>query len=388
MITSTLKIRVKISTLIALTLKLSLSMGLSYMTVIDAGSSGSRLHLYEYAANSPLTSLKEIYHAESEPGLSQYADSPQDAYQAIATLMQQSDNFLLEKNIKTPTPLYILATAGMRLLPETTQATIYTHLEHTLKKEHPEFDLRDIKTISGEMEGLFGWLDVNYLSGTFQNNTPSVASLDMGGASTEITYQINNLNNLNNLNKNPIIIRINNTRYTLISQSYLGLGQDQARLSALDNPASISCFPDHFDFFKCTQLYHDVIESKKIEPALTDLAQQKIIAHAGFYYTYHFFDSDTHLDKNTQQTAFVDTVNQRCQQDWESFQKAYPNTPTKYLHNYCANASYFYELLYHHYKINDEQLTVLNSINDQAIDWTLGAAIYYSALSDSDPLKN
>ncbi len=343
-------------------------MGLSYVAVIDAGSSGSRLHLFEYTQEAPLDSLNEIFHAESEPGLSAYANSPSMAYPSINQLIKQTDQYLEQRNISTRVPLYLLATAGMRLLPEKTQAAIYTELDQHIKIEHPHYIIQAIKTISGEMEGLFGWLDVNYLMGTFQHHTPSVANLDMGGASTEIAYEINHPDN------SAISIQINGKNYRIISQSYLGLGQDQARLSISQKQGSPACFPNHFDFNHCRELYHDLISTKPISSTDNDFKKQTIIANSGFYYTYHFLKAD----KDPGQSYLIQQIQNTCQLAWDDLQKQHPDVPKHYLFNYCANASYFAELIYKTYQIYDYQLKVLDTINNQSIDWALGAAIYYS----------
>lgn len=350
-------------------LKLSLvfSLDSKFMAIVDAGSSGSRLHLYEYAANSPLTNLKEIYHAESEPGLSTYANSPSMAYQSIHRLINKTDQYLAQRQLSTRIPLYVLATAGMRLLPKNTQAAIYTKIAQQLKIEHARYSIKAIETIPGEMEGLFGWLDVNYLTGTFKTHTPSVANLDMGGASTEIAYEINHPDT------SAITIEINKKNYRIISRSYLGLGQDQARLAISQDQRSSACFPNQFDVTHCRELYHDLISTTAISSTDNDLKTQTIIANSGFYYTYHFLKAD----ENPSQGWLIQQIQNTCQLSWDDLQKQHPNVPNQYLFNYCANASYFAELIYKTYLIDDHQLKVLNTINNQPIDWALGAAIYY-----------
>ena len=52
------------------------------------------------------------------------------------------------------------------------------------------------QVIDGRMEGVYGWIAVNYMLGRFDHNfvepnrQPTVGALDMGGASTQITYEV------------------------------------------------------------------------------------------------------------------------------------------------------------------------------------------------------
>lgn len=66
------------------------------------------------------------------------------------------------------TPVFVMATAGMRLLPERQRSDILTAIRDGLKKDHSQGfflfdDERQVGTITGEEEGLYAWLALNYL---------------------------------------------------------------------------------------------------------------------------------------------------------------------------------------------------------------------------------
>ena len=83
------------------------------------------------------------------------------------------------------TPIYILATAGMRLLPEDTRKAILAATCNTLRKEYP-FVLDkpgelgpcgdSVRVASGEEEGMWGWVAVNYLMDGFGHAHQPIAS--------------------------------------------------------------------------------------------------------------------------------------------------------------------------------------------------------------------
>lgn len=85
------------------------------------------------------------------------------------------------------TPVYLYATAGMRLLPQEEQDAIMSAACSTIRKEYP-FAVgqssaagpcgENIRVISGEEEGMWGWVAVNYLMDGFghSSHSPSPSS--------------------------------------------------------------------------------------------------------------------------------------------------------------------------------------------------------------------
>ena len=100
------------------------------------------------------------------------------------------------------TPIFLLATAGVRLLPELQRkellAQICSYARSSTKFQLPECGLH-VQVIPGETEGLYGWIAANYLLGGF--DTPeqhkhgkghhTYGFLDMGGASAQIAFAPN-----------------------------------------------------------------------------------------------------------------------------------------------------------------------------------------------------
>ncbi|KAF9242098.1 nucleoside phosphatase family-domain-containing protein [Melanogaster broomeanus] len=101
--------------------------------VIDAGSSGSRLQIYSW--KDPTTVLEEqgdavrntlpnvekgVRYGEDwmtkvVPGLSSFADNPEDVAAYLEPLLQHARS-QIPPSLESDTPLFLLATAGMRLL--------------------------------------------------------------------------------------------------------------------------------------------------------------------------------------------------------------------------------------------------------------------------------
>lgn len=193
-----------------------------YAIIIDAGSSGSRLQIYSWtdariaaserkAAHKKLKVLPKVekgtqtgeWQWKVEPGISSFAGrvGGLDAY--LGELFDRAKGVIPDDQLSS-TPVYVLATAGMRLLPANQQDEIVQSICEYISKRTP-FALRGgckehVQVISGEQEGLLGWIAINYLMDGFhfqpdtedqtitQGNS-TFGFLDMGGASTQIAFE-------------------------------------------------------------------------------------------------------------------------------------------------------------------------------------------------------
>ncbi len=293
----------------------------NYAIIVDAGSTGSRLHIFQYT-ESAMPVITDVFSNHTEPGLSSYSNQPEQAANTLKESLDKAVEFLKKNGVDnmSSVKISILATAGMRLVPEDQQKAIYDNITQYIKN-HYAFSISDIKTISGQMEGLYGWMDVNYLLGNFQNNKPTVGSIDMGGASTQIAFATQNSVNPDD----KISVNINNQKYSVFSASFLGLGQDQARNAMETYGAASACYPKNatfggtkvgnFNIVGCDDAYINVIQNQHIAQQIPPTAgQPSFYAYSGIYFTYHFFHAD-------QQPADADSINLKihdvCSESWE-----------------------------------------------------------------------
>ncbi|KAG6370064.1 nucleoside phosphatase family-domain-containing protein [Boletus reticuloceps] len=195
--------------------------------VIDAGSSGSRLQIYSWkdpqtvledygdAVRNVLpkvekgvqvgedwitkSSLVRLIPFSFAPGcLSSFGDNPEGVAGYLEPLIRHARTYI-PPSLESDTPLFLLATAGMRLLEPLQQARILnaacTYLR-TASVFRIESESKDgpcgssVQIITGEEEGLFGWIAVNYLMDGFVGaEQTTYGFLDMGGASTQIAFE-------------------------------------------------------------------------------------------------------------------------------------------------------------------------------------------------------
>lgn len=350
-----------------------------YAIYIDAGSTGSRLHVFQYDESSAVPIIKDIFSENVKPGLSSFLDHPDMAGVSLKKILDDASDMLQKKGVDLHTvPISVFATAGMRLLPEDKQKVIYENISHYLKHYYG-FAVGDIQTISGKMEAIYGWLDVNYLLENFQRHQSTVGSIDMGGMSTQIAFATN----AQIVFDDQIVMDINGQHYTVVSQSFLGMGQDKMRGTMTADRYASYCYPKQYAFKQteignfnmesCSVIYTNIIQKQLADKIIPSMQGRSFVAYSGIYFTQNFFNTD----KTPDQIVFERRIQSVCNKTWSELQKEYPQIAEKYLSTYCADGIYHDQLIYNAYHIQGSQLTVANQLNQKEIDWTLGALFYH-----------
>ncbi|KAK0745133.1 nucleoside phosphatase family-domain-containing protein [Apiosordaria backusii] len=246
--------------------------------ILDAGSSGTRLHIYKWkdpekalkgASKHELASLpklmtEKIWTKKIKPGVSTFGEKVHAVGpDHLQSLIDHALEFIPRDKIRE-TPIFLMATAGMRLLPAVQQSALTREICYYLRS-NTQFSLPDcdmhIQVIKGETEGLYGWIASNYLLGGFDNPDKhqhgkghhTYGFLDMGGASAQIAFAPNateaekhaddlKLLRLRTLDGSPV-------EYKVFTTTWLGFGVNQARESYVESledlyPTSSSELPD------------------------------------------------------------------------------------------------------------------------------------------------
>lgn len=169
-----------------------------YAVIFDCGSTGTRVHVFSWTDTSHdsrlVGGLPDILavpggNMKVKPGISSFEAHPEKAGTSIVPLLEMA-----EKVVPAPEHsralVLLRATAGMRLVARRRAQRIYNSLfdavlhRGTFTPQRAAFG-----TLSGEDEGVFGWLCANYLlqrAGRIRE-LGSVGALDLGGGSTQLT---------------------------------------------------------------------------------------------------------------------------------------------------------------------------------------------------------
>lgn len=170
---------------------------IQYVIMIDAGSTGSRIHVYKFNNCGPTPELENEEFKMTEKsvgGLSKYKDDPIAAAKTLDDLMAVAMKTVPDK-LKGCTPIAVKATAGLRMIgPEPSEKILETVRNH-LEKDYPfpvvSKEENGVAIMDGSDEGVYAWITVNYLLGKIggPDQSPTAAIFDLGGGSTQIVFE-------------------------------------------------------------------------------------------------------------------------------------------------------------------------------------------------------
>ncbi|XP_064631569.1 ectonucleoside triphosphate diphosphohydrolase 4-like isoform X2 [Lineus longissimus] len=235
-----------------------------YGVIIDCGSSGSRVFVYFWPTHDGNPNeLLHIHHVidkdlqpvikKATPGLSSFADNPKDAYNYIKPLLDFAVQHIPNSKY-TETPLYVMATAGMRLIPQAAQTAIMDNIRLNIRLNYQFlFSDNHVEVITGKQEGVYAWIATNYVLGRFhheEDGTPlisvdvpgkekphvrkrTVGIIDMGGGSAQIAFEVPKSAGVNKNLMAEFNLGCKNSdaehTYRVYVTTFLGFGANEAR---------------------------------------------------------------------------------------------------------------------------------------------------------------
>lgn len=165
-----------------------------YALMIDAGSTGSRIHIYKFNHCGPSPAYEYEVFKMIQPGLSDRTKTPQGAAESLDVLLDEALR-VVPASLHSCTPLAVKATAGLRLLGLEESQAILEAVEERLRGRYPFVvpDEDGVVIMDGKDEGVYAWITVNYLLGAIRadapKDAPTYAVLDLGGGSTQIVFE-------------------------------------------------------------------------------------------------------------------------------------------------------------------------------------------------------
>nr|BAM84272.1 apyrase [Medicago truncatula] len=246
----------------------------SYAVIFDAGSTGTRVHVYHFDQNLDLLHIgNDIEFVDKiKPGLSAYADNPKQAAKSLIPLLEEAEDVVPE-DLHPKTPLRLGATAGLRLLNGDAAEKILQATRNMFSNRSTLNVQSDaVSIIDGTQEGSYMWVTVNYILGNLGKSfTKTVGVIDLGGGSVQMTYAVSKKTAKNAPKvadgEDPYIKKLvlKGKQYDLYVHSYLRFGKEATRAQVL-NATNGSANPCILPGFNGTFTYSGV-EYKAFSPS-------------------------------------------------------------------------------------------------------------------------
>jgi len=237
--------------------------GGSQVLVFDAGSSGTRIHIFNILTSSKGShvpridlSVRDAQTLKLKPGLSHYANSGDltGAAQSIRGLLDFAAKFVAPER-RGRTPALLKATAGLRAVPAEKAEAVLGVVRSTLETSEYEFNHSWAGIIPGIEEAALAWVTANYFEGTFDAatngpaETGSIGVIEMGGGSTQVAFQIDKGSEVVESDHFTFKTAMGK-EYHVYAHSYLGYGQDHAQAKLLEllpaDNAQDPCYPEGY----------------------------------------------------------------------------------------------------------------------------------------------
>jgi apyrase len=227
--------------------------GETYSVVIDAGSTGSRVHIFRFQGQGASLSLVSDTFEQLKPGLSAY---PTDPKQAAASLKPLLDKAVatVPQALHRATAVTLKATAGLRLLPGGQADAILEAVRELLGSKggypfllggssgtaagDPELA---VSIMDGAHEGAYAWLTLNYLLGRVGQGAAEVgtaegpvAAIDLGGGSVQEAFALSKAEAAAAPEGYVTRLSAGGKDYDVYVHSYLGYGLMAARAKVIE----------------------------------------------------------------------------------------------------------------------------------------------------------
>ncbi|XP_062867203.1 ectonucleoside triphosphate diphosphohydrolase 2 [Trichomycterus rosablanca] len=421
-----------------------------YGIVLDAGSSHTTMYVYKWPADRQNGTGVVTQHSECTAkggGISSYAGQPGAAGRSLEACLKQAVQDIPPERHHL-TPVYLGATAGMRLLnlssPEMS-SQVLQEVGQTIKSF--PFNYKGATILSGNEEGAYGWVTVNYLLENFikygfvgrwmNPGRQTVGALDLGGASTQITFvtqeEVQD-------SRDHMTLRLYGQEYSLYTHSYLCYGAVEVLrrllahlLTAQHSTTTVyhPCFPsDHNETLKLQQVFESPCTKSQrpssYEPQASVTIQGtgnyqhcmgnmseifsfqeclyskcsfdsvfqpnvtgSFMAFSAFFFTHDFLQKSTGLSISTPD-HLQNAAQAVCNMTIMKMIEKVSGVKKSFLRDYCALTVYIQILMLRGYGFNEDsfpKVSFQKKAGDSSLGWALGFMLNMSSMLPEDSVN-
>lgn len=366
-----------------------------YGIMFDAGSTGSRIHVYKFHrdSNSNLILDDELFE-QVRPGLSSYPDDIPGAVASIQHLVSSAKAYMDEEDYAR-TPLALKASAGLRILGEEKSKPILDAVGKALSESGFK-QVWDPEIMDGDKEAVYSWVTLNYLAKVLGQKGKSLAdsygTLDLGGGSTQIAFSPKEQSTKSSAPAEYLVTeKAFDQSFEVYIHSYLGLGLMSARQlllggahEGISQPISSPCFSNSFsntwenarstyeitgagkDFNTCYQNAKNAVISQNVH-------KPSEIANQPFYAFSYYFDRAVEVGLITENGGDLKVSEFRGAAEKVCDENAVPKTSDN-ADWLCADLSLISALLSEGFGFSDDNtLKLYKKIDGIETQWALGA---------------
>jgi len=373
--------------------------------------------VYEYRASPPMAhgGLPEVALPERTlkvgPGLSTFASAPAGAGAALSDLIDFARREVPEEDW-AETPIFLLATAGLRMLDPEKQEAILESCRTFLRQDSPfRFEDEWARVLPGNSEGIYGWVAANYAAGALGplsrgNPARLLGVVELGGASAQVTVLVppRKPGVPPPGGSSPVAaptspVRVGGLEVELFTHSWLGFGQEAAQAEALrlaeeEQKSQSPCLPKGYtsegglqgsgDYEGCRRLANRIVGSPKacggphcLDGLPTPELSGAFLATENFFYTGQFFG----LKAEATPIDFERVGKAYCSEAWDSVKERFSEIPEKDLLKYCFSTAYIGALLSNlGFSKTSHSVNFSNTVTNEegvrsGVDWPLGALL-------------
>ena len=209
-----------------------------YKVVFDAGSTGTRVHVFKFnGADSFVSSFRKegvpnldlldiLLFEQIEGGLSSFSQNPSMCRIGILSLLNKA-KLVIPESVWDSTEVILFATAGLRLLPVQTANAILEEVRDVLTESN--FLISKIDTIDGKLEA-----KLIYVMADFVFKRSSLAIVDLGGGSVQLAYRVVGVQPVVHDEVSDFYLEGTTKNKMLYLHSWLGFGLVAFRMKALE----------------------------------------------------------------------------------------------------------------------------------------------------------
>ncbi|KAK1564663.1 hypothetical protein Q3G72_008379 [Acer saccharum] len=220
--------------------------GSYYTVVVDCGSTGTRVNVYEWESRGVESEVLPVlmnsypdnlnkslflksscqYHClQTVPGLDKYVGNASGVRASLEPLILWAES-LVPVERRKDTPIFVLATAGLRRLGVEDAGRILDDVEAVVKEYTFVHRKSWIRVLSGKEEAYYGWLALNYKMGSLgdSSRTPTLGLLDLGGSSLQVVVKDYETED----NEHVIKSEIGSSEHRIVAYSLPAFGLNEA----------------------------------------------------------------------------------------------------------------------------------------------------------------